>query len=340
MESKLNHSAIEKYSKRFSDNLISTFFSNKEVITGSEILNFFEVKQVNLFILKHLFENWKDETNHLKSPYFDYDNDVVKKALENFMNLLSQHIKIKKEDFKPLLVCAVKDTILLVFSPYDYYYQHISRHNKNKIQLTTLKKISKYMKINKPLHIALVEKMENAKAGALSSEEALQYLDEAIGNMSAPPEDFEEYERQFSKIIPLDVNKFYEDAGTEPEASQPEPAGSEDIKTVNEKYSKESKTLLDEIGSESGTTLVELHQNKKIKSIKKHITINQRFMFVNELFDGDTNAFNQALEALEQKNNHDQALEFLISNYAKKNDWLMDSDEVVEFLDVLSKRFA
>lgn len=340
MESKLNHSAIENYSKTFSDNLISTFFSNKEAITGSEILEFFEVKQVNLFVLKHLFENWKSEAEHIKSPYFDYDHEAVKKALENFMNLLSRHIKIKKDDFRQLLLAAVKDTILLICSPYDYYHHYIKRHDQNKVKVSVLRGNVKYMKVNKHLHQALVEKIEGTKESEISSDQALKYLDEVIGDMSVPPEDFEEYERQFSKIAPLDVNKFYEEATPDTEAEKAVPVNHQEAKTVNEKFSRESKTLLDEIGKEAGPTLVELHQNKKIQSIKKHITINQRFMFVNELFGGDTTTFNQALEELERKDSYDLAIEYLINNYAKKNDWLMDSDEVVEFLGVLNKRFG
>lgn len=341
MESKLNHSAIENYSKTFSDNLVSTFFSGKAVITGKDILVFFEVKQVNLFILKHLFEKWKAEAEQIRSPYFDYDHESVKQALENFMNLLSQHIKIKKADFHPLLLNAVKDTILLICSPYDYYYHYIKRYDKNKIELIALKENVKYMKINKHLHLALVEKIESAREEKISSDRALQYLDEVIGNISVPPEDFEEYERQFSKVAPLDVNKFYEEAALETDHKKTTSVSKETPKTVNERFSRESKTLLDEISHEpERTTLVELHQNKKIKSIKKHITINQRFMFVNELFDGDTNTFNQALEELERKDTYDQAIEYLLNNYAKKNDWLMDSDEVVEFLGVLNKRFG
>ena len=340
MESKLNHSAIENYSKTFSDNLISTFFSGKEVISGGEILDFFEVKQVNLFILKHLFENWKMEGEHIRSPYFDYENEAVKKALEDFMNLLSQHIKIKRADFEPLLLNAVKDTILLICSPYDYYYHHIKRYDKKKIRLSALRENVRYMKINKHLHRALVEKIEAAKEEEISSEQALQYLDAVIGDMSVPPEDFEEYERRFSKIAPLNVNKFYEESSPGTANKKPAPSGNNTAKTVNEKYFRESKTLLDEIGREPGTTLVELHQNKKIKSIKKHITLNQRFMFVNELFGGDTTTFNKVLEELEAKEDYDHAIEYLLRNYAKKNDWLMESDEVVEFLGVLSKRFG
>ena len=188
--------------------------------------------------------------------------------------------------------------------------------------------------------MALVEKIENAKEDEISSDKALQYLDEVIGDMNVPPEDFEEYERQFSKVAPLEVNKFYEETSPGADTVEAAPSDQKPAKTVNEKYSRESKTLLDEISTEQGTTLVELHQNKKIKSIKKYISINQRFMFVNELFNGDTNIFNQAWEELERKEGYDQAIEFLIGNYAKKNDWMMDSDEVVEFLAVLSKRFG
>lgn len=195
------------------------------------------------------------------------------------------------------------------------------------------------MKINKHLYQAFVDKIESTGKVEISSEKAIGYLHEVIENLNRPPEDFEEYEFQFSQVAPLDVNKFYED-----DEGQTAPAGNDlesgnELKTVNEKFSADNKTLLDEISQNDKVTIAQIHQNKKILSIKKHVSINQRFMFVNELFGGDTTAFNTALDGLEVMENYENAIEFLVNNYAKKNEWVMDSDEVVEFLAVLNKRF-
>ncbi len=337
MESILNHSAIENYSITFSKNLISEFFSEQNRITGNELLNFFEVKQVNLFILKHLFENWQLESQNMRSPYFDYEHEDVKRALNEYMNLLSKHISIKKKDFEPLLIKAVQDTIMLICSPYDYFHEIFKRNGSKKIKLSSMQKNERYMKINKHLYQAFVDKIESTGKSEINGEKAIGYLNEVIENLSRPPEDFEEYEFQFSKVAKLDVNKFYEEA-----TEAPVPVlNSEEEKqrTVNEKFSADSKTLLDEISGNDKTSLAQIHQNKKIQSIKKHISINQRFMFVNELFGGNTDLFNATIDNLENMSSYEDAIDFLVKNHARENEWVMESEEVIEFLEVLEKRF-
>ncbi len=337
MESILNHSAIENYSNTFSKNLISGFFSEKNRVSGQELLHFFEVKQVNLFILKHLFETWQKEAQNMRSPYFDYEHEDVKRAMDEYMNLLSKHISIKKKDFEPLLVKAVKDTILLICSPYDYFHENFKNSGSKKIKLAVMQENEKYIKINKHLYQAFVDKIEQNGKKEISGEKAVGYLNEVIENLSRPPEDFEEYEFQFSKVAPLDVSKFYEEETVVEPAIEVEVQ--DKVKTVNEKFSGDNKTLLDEIGNRDQPSLAQIHQNKKIQSIKKHISINQRFMFVNELFGGDTEKFNTVIDRLEDLSSYEDAIDFLVKNHAKEYEWVMESEEVVEFLEVLEKRF-
>ena len=45
--------------------------------SGKEILEFTEIYQVNLFILKKIFEEWEQNIEKNKSSYFNYDDEKV-----------------------------------------------------------------------------------------------------------------------------------------------------------------------------------------------------------------------------------------------------------------------
>ncbi len=58
-----------------------------------------------------------------------------------------------------------------------------------------------------------------------------------------------------------------------------------------------------------------------IESIKTSITLNQRFMFVNDLFKGSMDDFEMAIGVLENCSNVDEAMDFIKTNYFNKNIW-------------------
>ena len=89
MTNKWNASEIQNYSNDFAKLVCEEFFNDKETISGSEIINLTEIKQLNLFIIKELYNQWQLETNKFRSPYFDFSDLEVQKALEEFMNVIS-----------------------------------------------------------------------------------------------------------------------------------------------------------------------------------------------------------------------------------------------------------
>ena len=342
MESKLNHTSIEQYSKKTAKILLTTFFSENESISGQQILNFSEINQVNLFVLKHLFISWEKETEKLKSPYFDFETPKVKESLKDFMNLLSQNIKIKRSDFEPLVVSAIKDTILIVISPYDYYRNFISNAESGLIKLESLKQRGKYVKINKFLYNELWKKIEEEKKGNVSSEIALKYLDEVIGSTSEEPDDFEKYVAEFSKIEMLDVNSFYDDVAEEDivEESHINDQQEDLTLTVNEKFTEKIETINDKIQIEVTPTIADQLKNDKIASLKSDLSINQKYMFINELFDGNTDNFNASVEKLETCTSYKEAFNMIENDFAKSNHWKKESDVVDSFLNVVKRRFV
>ena len=151
IQEKLNSSFISQYKTVFSEQLIAQAFNEKEKLTGKEILYLSPIKQLNLFIIKSLFERWQEEMQRIESPYFDYHATEVKVMISKFMNILSQNIFINAENLKPIIEKAVEDLIILNFDPATYLDNEI----KKKPELLKTKKLvpqfAKYLVFYKSL---------------------------------------------------------------------------------------------------------------------------------------------------------------------------------------------
>ncbi len=87
-------------------------------------------------------------------------------------------------------------------------------------------------------------------------------------------------------------------------------------------------------------TIAETFHRAQIESIARSISLNQKFRFINQLFNGNTSAYNQAIEEIDTLNNYGQALDLISYRYASQYLWDMSSDEVSELVEILKRRFA
>ncbi|MEO1051359.1 MAG: hypothetical protein AAFX87_12090 [Bacteroidota bacterium] len=345
-ESHLNHQAIKRYSQEFASKILDDFFLENTLVQGKQILNITPVKQINLFVIKQLLSEWKEEAKKLHSPYFDYDNEEVKKALKEYMNILSQHIAVNRLDFEQLLVKGVYDSVLIVFSPYDYYCKEVTNKEVDAITLQNLKEISKYVKVNNHLLQALITRFERDKLDQVSHDEAYNILNEVFGEIGETPDDIESYYQQFSEVLTLDLDSIYSmpEKRSEPQPvsqpvvqEEPQYEASEPSETLNqEPLIGNQETLNDKLASDSRPTLADLHENSKIESIKKYISINQRYMFINELFDGNQEEFEKIIHHLDDCGTRKDAEMYLQENFGS---WDIDKEEVQEFMAILDKRY-
>jgi hypothetical protein len=242
------------------------------------------------------------------------------------MNTLSQHISISRTDFEPLLKQAVIDTLLLIFSPYDYYVQVFNTPEKDSLTLEALRKDLRYIKINRPILEALVRRFEDEQLTEVQGEKKNQLFNEVFENLEDDPEDFDDYIRIFSETHPLAVEELYTETES-PSATQ------------NGQHQEERPTLNDKFSVANGNTLADLHQNRKIDSIRKHINVNQRYMFTKSLFGDNTSEFEKAIEDLDNYSSYVDAFNYLRKDFASKYRWKMDSEEVIEFLEIVAKKY-
>lgn len=428
--SKINHSFVEAYANEFASKICSQYFKDKSTIDGQQILKVTPVKQVNFLVLKNLFESWQEETRKLQSPYFNYKNDQVVKALVSFMNVLSQNIEIKAADFEKILSASVQDCIYLMLAPFDFFWADISENDQSSASLKSFKAKARYFKLNKHILESLIDKLEADGIISASKEKALKAFEQIVESKSIRPEDPQEVVEQFREVLQLSVDQFFdnqdddllgallssdeekeaeidiseeEDNGfnnyldedideekeltptphqvpkkpswldtteeptTEqakvetPKATEPEPEEktplirrserqilrreeeeeetSQPEDQINMRFAKEQKTLHDQLQKPEKTTIADIHLNTKQSKMHESITVNQRYMLVNELFSGNVEVYNKAIDDIERCESFDDSVELMVQKYAKKLDWNMNSPEVKELLKVIFKRF-
>jgi len=339
MEGNINHKLITSYSKSAASSLINDFFRDRSSIQGGEILKFSEVQQINLFVVKIIFEKWKAEFDELRSPFFDYKSEEVLLAAKRFMNVLSKNILIEKEAFQPLLEEAIYKTLLLIFSPYEYYLQEINKPVFQQLNIMDLVDMKKYVKVNGHLLQAYIDRFEADGIQAVFNDDAVRIFDEVCENIKETPEDFEQYHEVFDKIAPININDIYSQPDTIAKEYPDDEADSDNSENINEKFKSEQKTLLDTLPAESKEKIIDVHEKKPLEGIRKSITINQRFMFEKDLFNGDKNEFEMVINYLDNCKTKQEALDFVNENYALKKNWDREKEEVIEFFAIIEKRF-
>ncbi len=340
MDEKISLDAIAAYGDAYADKVSEDFFSSKDRITGPEILKLTSVPQVNMFVIRELLLAWKEQTARMRSPYFDYDDLEVKESLGNLMTVLSNHIAVSRQDFDPLLKKAVRQSLLLIFNPYDFFSILVAGSN-NGVEVSQFKEEIKYLKINRAPIVRLVQKLEERQLKEVSGNEAFAILDQILEEVSFTPEDLDEHIRQFSATLPLDPSQFF--PAREPEVrpeSHPVPEKPKNerrlvLGDVEESDETTKPTLNDRIQVEQRTAINSTF--RRIPKIKEHLTINQKFMFTKVLFYGDFESFSRAVDDLDRLSDIDSAMNYLESH---SSDWDRDSREFHEFMEMVEKRFA
>ncbi len=85
-------------------------------------------------------------------------------------------------------------------------------------------------------------------------------------------------------------------------------------------------------------------ENEAVKSpiadLKQGISINEKLLFIRELFKGYNLAYSEAIDIVNKMNSFEAADSFLQSNYAVKNDWASKQATVDQFYELLNRRFS
>lgn len=119
------------------------------------------------------------------------------------------------------------------------------------------------------------------------------------------------------------VDKVEEKVVKQPEANQIKP------------------TLNDLLAGKSGfsASLNEENNKSTITDLKQAINLNQKLLFIKDLFNGYNLAYAEAIELINKMPDFKTADAFLQHNYAVKNNWTAKQSTVDQFYELLNQRF-
>ena len=101
-----------------------------------------------------------------------------------------------------------------------------------------------------------------------------------------------------------------------------------EIPSINEKLNKSNENSLAD----------KLKQNK-VKDLKQAIGINEKFLFINELFEGNLNDYNNAITQLNSLSSKAEADAFIDSELKVKYNWNETSKAQNIFIQLVERRF-
>jgi len=349
MSDKINSNYLETYSQIFSEKVCADYFGTKQYMGGQEIIQLTPSNQVNLMVIKNLFNLWKNDLEELKrNPYFDYNDYAVQESLKETMNVLSRAIKIQRPHFEPLLQKAVKDTVILAADPVSYFEQELDNAKPGQIAVY-LKESSKYIKWHLPIWDILMEKAGlGASLGELKRALSANYdyqkdqLESPL-NLLSPLEQIQPID--YEELLSLDTHQ----GGS---AGEQKPAVEDEVER------EEQENLMEDLPEQSQHKAAEGAQaidpalawakfeseeygymKGSLKNLSESVGINQKFMFTRVLFEGNHDLMMHALKSVDQCDNFVDAIELLNQRFVAELNWDIDSDEVGEFLQLIFRKF-
>jgi hypothetical protein len=370
MTAQINGNYLEKYAISYAELVCDQFFSNRQFITGQEIIQLTPSTQVNFFIIKRLFELWQEELGKLKgSPYFDYRDIAVHEALTQFMNVLSRRIKVERVHLAGILQDAVQDAIQVATDPLNFFQNELAKAPTGKIN-EYLKENKKYFKWNEMLVIGLIDKagigldFESYQQAILANFQSLKVSLDSPKELLATLRDtlvfdLEEYWGQSTgKIEETEepkVLEFEQEEESPRFESEEEVVEEEDVRIQlpEEEIPTPQPEKRAPIASTSDTGkgldaahLQALFASETYKGMKgilgelaESLALNQRFMFTKELFDGNSDLLRHALKSVDEVTNFEEAVDLINARFVVDLGWDIESEEVREFMQQVYRKF-
>ncbi len=106
----------------------------------------------------------------------------------------------------------------------------------------------------------------------------------------------------------------------------------EETLTINQRISAQLKN--------SGSRVTEHLHAQPITDLKQAITLNDKLLYIKDLFNGYNLAYSEAIDILNRFNSFDEADKFLRTNYAVKNDWEGKKATTDKFYNLLRRRYS
>lgn len=108
--------------------------------------------------------------------------------------------------------------------------------------------------------------------------------------------------------------------------------------TIEVKETKEEISFMDKF-ADSDNSVASQFSGRKLDTLIGAFGLNERLRFINNLFDGSSELFSDAIKVLDAQNSMDEA-SVKVADYAKQHEWDPEEENVIEFMAYLKRRYA
>ncbi|MFI5219618.1 MAG: hypothetical protein ACHQNT_09025 [Bacteroidia bacterium] len=113
----------------------------------------------------------------------------------------------------------------------------------------------------------------------------------------------------------------------------------EDVTIMADTF-EEKETIHTKISrTKDETSIADRLSNMPLQDLKKSIGINEKFKFVNELFDGDLQEYNSSIDALNLCGSFEETENFIAQNLIPKYSWKKESGVYQSLLFLIQRKF-
>ena len=124
----------------------------------------------------------------------------------------------------------------------------------------------------------------------------------------------------------------------EPEAPAIEtPEATQQEEQPQEKVEEKTTTVVEDVKTKQ--EIAQKLSRTPIKSLKEAFSLNDRYLYANELFDKNMEAFNNLIKTIDESSNMSEAHEKLITAKTQYN-WDEENNLYVEFIILIARRFS
>lgn len=286
-ENQLN-AAVEQVSNELFSKVKYQAFLN-----GTQIANFCSYEQINRFLLFQIYIDWKSQVQKLKHPYFDFQHPEVKEALEEFLNVLSNHIHVEQKDFKLLLEKAVYNAVKLLNEPLNSFLNFFFA-TKSEVSVQLISQYVPYFHDFDFILQSILLYCENHRLEKLSKDKFQELYQKAIVNYERFSGDsIEQYrsvklkELMGHAIVDIE-NKVIQQENKQEQGSIVEKS------FVQKKVIQQEKPTIQEVSHVPKQPAVSIKKEVKIKKIP----LNKQFQYSQKLFKGDLEALKKLCEQI------------------------------------------
>lgn len=285
----------------------------------------------------------------LKNKFEMMENEKILTNLANQLeDLKRQVVRMNRKDYEmhkldiDILRNIIRELYGQVLELEDVFEEKPEAQEEKQIPVIPVPEKEKEIEL---LEIEAAAEMEIEEEPEIAEQEA--EAEEEIEEIAEIPEpEFEspqvvEFEIEVDKGIEMKqeiVEEIVEKAEPAPPVEEIKITETKTVRSTIDLFSTTGEqTIFDKISHDKEPSIADKMRQTRIADLRQAIGINEKFLFINELFNGDMGKYNKALDELNEMKTREGVVTYFIE-LKIHNQWKDDNEAFIKFKELLDRK--